>query len=80
MKVSFEIENNDNAEGDLVMDESTLMYGTLFYHHLQPENRHRSGIYDVMFIDKNEIHARQSYINQENNQEILCHYIWKRKV
>ena len=78
LKVHFFIENENDAEGNLIMDESTLMYGTLFYHHIKPEYRNLSGFYDVMFIDENEIHARQSYISSKTGGEVLGHFIKKK--
>ena len=68
--------SNDNAVGEIIMNDYTLMNGRCFYHHIDEESKDLSGIYDIVFIEKGVIHARQNYISKKTGKEVNIFYIW----
>ncbi len=77
LKYTSNSENTGKAEGHIIIDKTTLSSGTLFYHHKEDEHIHRSGFYNILFVDNGIIHALNSYIDTKTGKQMIIQYIWE---
>lgn len=71
---------NDNgiwAKGKIIMDKNTLMIGQGIYYNTNDDKQ--SGFIEIMLINENLIHSKQSYIAIKERKEILTMFIWSKR-
>ena len=70
---------NGKAEGEIIMDKSSLTHGIAYYRHTDPGFESLSGFYNIVLFDPGIVHAKVSYLLGRTREEISELYIWTKK-